>query len=104
MKNNRIFALLLALILVLSIAMPAFATGTEEETAATEATEATEVTEIFETIYIKDAEDLLELAENCRLDTWSVGKLVKQYLDDAEVSHQFNPKIAYDVLYAVFVN
>ena len=88
MKNNRIFALLLALILVLSIAMPAFATGTEEETAATEATEATEVTEIFETIYIKDAEDLLELAENCRLDTWSVGKLVilkaDLSLDDAD--------------------
>lgn len=31
-------------------------------------------------------------------------KLVKQYLDDAEVSHQFNPKIAYDVLYAELNN
>ena len=27
-------------------------------------------------------------------------QLVQHYLDDAEVSHQFNPKIAYDVLYA----
>ena len=76
MKNNRRFALLLAVIMVLSIAMPVFATETEEETETTEATEATQRSEVFETIYVEDADDLMELAENCRLDTWSVGKLV----------------------------
>ena len=76
MRNNRILALLLALVMVLSIAMPAFATETEENNEATEATEATQPEEVFETIYVEDADDLLELAENCRLDTWSLGKLV----------------------------
>jgi len=39
--------------------------------------QAAEVASIHEeTIKIKDAEDLMELAENCKLDSWSVGKTV----------------------------
>jgi len=76
MKNNRIFALLLALVILLSIAMPAFATESEAGADSTESTESTQPEEIFETIYIQNADDLLEFSRNCRLDTWSVGKLV----------------------------
>ena len=36
MKNNRIFALLLALVILLSIAMPAFATESEAGADSTE--------------------------------------------------------------------
>ena len=82
LSNNRsLTALLLALALLLGLAAPAFAVegdGTEStEPEAAETAEATESTEEpYETIYIQDAQDLLELAENCSLNTWSVGKLV----------------------------
>ena len=54
MRNKRFAALILALVMVAQLAVPVFAQET--------------------VIYIKDADDLLELIENCRLDTWSVGK------------------------------
>lgn len=79
MKNNRLLALLLALAVLLSFAMPAFATEAETDMSGTETTEATEAAPpevIFETVYISDAEGLTALAEKCRLDTWSVDKLV----------------------------
>ena len=60
MKNKftKIMAVLLALLIVVSLAVPAFATGDSD------------------TVYINHADDLLELAKNCRLDTWSHGKTV----------------------------
>lgn len=76
MKNNRILALLLALVMLISIAMPAFATETEESTESTEATESVQRSELFETIYVENVDDLQVLAKNCRLDTWSIGKMV----------------------------
>lgn len=62
MKMNnwftRILAALLAALLCLSLVIPVLAADDSD------------------TIYIYDAEDLLELAEYCRLDTWSQGKTV----------------------------
>ena len=55
---RRVSALLLALILCITTAAPALAAEHEE------------------TIYIRTAEDLQELAQNCTLDIWSCGKTV----------------------------
>lgn len=64
MRNKRFAALILVLVMVVQLALPVLAL---EEDA----------------IHIKTAEDLLELAENCRLDTWSHGKTV---ILDADIS------------------
>lgn len=90
--GRRLPALILALLLPLSaLAVPAGAvsTGAEaseeaaqsaqsaETTEAAETTESTETTEAqTETISISTAQELVELAENCRTDTWSQNKVV----------------------------
>ena len=64
MKKNkhlvRLLALVLALLLLLTLVVPAFATGSAD------------------TIAIRSADDLLTLSRNCTLDTWSRGKTVVQ--------------------------
>ena len=94
--EKQIFALLLVLILVVSLVTPAFAAEPEdtEETESAEVTESTEEAEqetVWETIYVKDEGDLLELAENCRLNTWSVGKLVVLKADISLENTDFLP-------------
>ena len=76
MNKRNVIALLLVLALLLSLVMPVFATETEADAEETEITETTEPQIEFEAIYIDSAEDLMDLADNCRLDTWSLGKLV----------------------------
>lgn len=74
-KISKIHSLLLVLVMVVVIAgrcvVPVYATVTNEDT-----------------IKIKDAEDLLEFASNCTLDSWSQGKTVilqaDIYLDDVD--------------------
>ena len=73
-KNNwiiRIGAVVLALVLLLSLAAPALAADT--------------------TIYISSPEDLLELAENCKMDTWSQGKNVILKKDISLQDVEFTP-------------
>ena len=64
--NKRIFSLLLTILLLLSLALPCLAT---EDTEATEPTEGAEI--IIPDVIIRDVEDFLEFAENCRLDSYS---------------------------------
>lgn len=71
MKNKRFAALILVLVMVAQLAMPVFAQET--------------------VIYIKDTDDLLELVENCRLDTWSVGKRVVLEADISLEGVAFTP-------------
>lgn len=76
MNKRNIIALLLAITIILGLVMPAFAAEADDNAEDTEATAETQPEVEFETIPIKDSEDLMELAQLCRLDTWSVGKLV----------------------------
>lgn len=76
MNKRNIIALLLAITILLGLVMPAFAAEADDSAEDTEATVETQPQVEFETIQIKDAEDLMELAQLCRLDTWSVGKRV----------------------------
>lgn len=57
MKSKRYTAFFLALVLIAQLALPVLALEDDA-------------------IHIQTAEDLLKLAENCRLDTWSQGKTV----------------------------
>lgn len=70
MKNRTILsraaALLLAAALVLSLCPAAFAQESGESNTAAD-----------EIIYIRSTDDLMELAKNCTLDTWSRGKTVE---------------------------
>lgn len=72
-KRNKLLALFLALAILLSAALPALMAGAADEERA-EAQTQTE--DDPNTISIRSAEDLMALAEQCRLDTWSVGKAV----------------------------
>ena len=67
MKKKCLAAFLAAALVFesLSYSVPVYAAG-EESVSADEAER--------ETIYISDAEDLIELAENCRSDAWSLDK------------------------------
>ena len=68
-KSKRIMALCLVLALALPLlSVPAYA----DETGSSE----TEAVIPAETVYIKDADDLKKLAENCVLDSWSQGRTV----------------------------
>lgn len=71
MKNKRFAALILVLVMIAQLAVPVFAQET--------------------VIYIQNADDLLELAENCRLDTWSVGKRVVLEADISLEGVAFTP-------------
>ena len=63
--NKRIFSALLCLFLLVSLCLPVYATTAEE------------TEETFQTrVQIASAEDLLQFAENCRLDSYSVHMLV----------------------------
>ena len=67
--TRRLWAALLALCLVLALTLPVFAEG-ESETADTAEKE---------TFHIGTVDDLLQLADSCRLDSWSKNRTV--YLD-----------------------
>ncbi|MGN0708095.1 MAG: hypothetical protein ACI4JC_08870 [Faecalibacterium sp.] len=75
MKNKlcRILALLLAAVMICSLAAPAFAS------------------ESTDTLYIYSAEDLIDLAKNCTLDTWSQGKTVSLEADISLEGYRFLP-------------
>ena len=104
--KNRALALLLILALLLPAAvLPGAAAdgdGTEDtaeaaaadETAAAEADESESETDsdtVYEEIYIETVEDLLALAENCRLDTWSRDKRVILQADLDLQDAEFEP-------------
>ena len=67
--TRRLWAALLALCLVLALTLPVFAEG-ESETADTAEKE---------TFHIGTVDDLLQLVDSCRLDSWSKNRTV--YLD-----------------------
>ncbi|MGM9587619.1 MAG: hypothetical protein ACI3VA_09050, partial [Candidatus Limivicinus sp.] len=69
----RILAFALAALLCLGLVLPAAAVENENY------------------IYIRTAEDILELAENCRLDSWSVGKTVTLKADISLDGIDFQP-------------
>lgn len=77
MKNNqRLLVFILVLVLLLGITLPVFAVEAEKGGGQAEPTETTQAETYVQTISIESVEDLLALTENCRLDTWSVGKKV----------------------------
>ena len=68
-RSKRIMALCLVLALALPLlSFPAYADKTDSSE--------TEAVITTETVYIKDADDLKKLAENCVLDSWSQGRAV----------------------------
>ena len=76
MKRNisKILSLLLAAVLLLSIAAPAaLAAGRSD------------------TVYLRTAEDLAELSRNCTLDSWSQGKTVYLEADIDLTGVDFSP-------------
>lgn len=70
--KRRILAALLVAVLLAGFVLPAAA----EETQEIETQETTEILRYTQTIYIRSARELLKFAENCKLDTWSIGKRV----------------------------
>lgn len=87
-KEMRIPVLLLVLILSLTGIEPVFAS--ENGAAETSADEGTaETAENAETVYINTAENLLSLADHCRLDTWSQGKTVVLQADISLAGTEF---------------
>lgn len=71
MKTNKLVALFLVLAIVSTLPLSAFAVDADEEPSETPQTQ-----RYTQTIHIKNVDDLMELADLCRLDTWSVGKMV----------------------------
>ena len=67
--TRRLWAALLALCLVLALTLPVFAEGESEIADTAEK----------ETFHIGTVDDLLQLADSCRLDSWSKNRTV--YLD-----------------------
>lgn len=95
MKANKILALFLALAILLGLTLPAFAVETDDiEHTQTEEEPQTET--FIETIYIETADDLIELADLCRLDTWSYQKRVvlKADISLEETTFQSIPSFA----------
>lgn len=75
---KRLLSIIFSLTIVFEAAMPGIAAFAENE-AVTEAAAAGEDTETAadeNAIYISTPADLVQLARNCRLDTWSAGKTV----------------------------
>ena len=66
--TRRLWAALLALCLTLNLALPVFAEGESESEPETK-----------ETYHIGTVDELLQLADSCRLDSWSKNRTV--YLD-----------------------
>ena len=78
--TRRLWAALLALCLVLALTLPVFAEG-ESETADTAEKE---------TFHIGTVDDLLQLADSCRLDSWSQNRTVVLEADIDLSSVDFN--------------
>lgn len=72
---TRILSILLALTLLCGLSLPVWA---QEETEAA-------------TVSIRTAEDLMKLAENCSLDSWSLGKIVVLNADISLEGVNFTP-------------
>ena len=64
--KNRIKAFVLCIILIFNFPIVSYADELQEASATD-----------WETIRINTCEDLIELADNCRLDTWSSNKQVE---------------------------
>lgn len=79
MRNwfNRILSILLVLPLLCGMGLSAAAQETGTTSSAT--------------IHIRTAEDLLDLADSCRLDTWSIGKYVVLETDISLEGMSFSP-------------
>lgn len=94
MRKNKILALFLVLVILLGIAMPAFAVGTDDDSVPSQEEGSAE--NYTETIHITNADDLIKLAKNCQLDTWSVGKRVvlKNDISLGQVDFQQIPSFA----------
>lgn len=90
MKNKRIISWLL--LLALAFAFPASAFADEAQKDADSDVEQS----YTQTVYIRSAQDLLDLAENCKLDTWSVGKRVvlKNDISLSETDFELIPSFA----------
>lgn len=78
MKKRKLLALVLALGVLLGTAMPTSVVEAieAEDIAPARLGEEAETAEYIEIIFIETAEDLVALAENCRLDSWSLGRKV----------------------------
>ena len=87
-KKMRIPVLLLVLILSLTGIEPVFASENGAAEASADEGNA-ETAENAETVYINTAEDLLSLADHCRLDTWSQGKTVVLQADISLAGTEF---------------
>ena len=90
---QRLFALLLAAILVLSLCPAVFAADDEGDAAAeTGEKAAAEEAEIrWVTVHITTAEELAELSRSCALDTWSQDKIVELDADISLSGTDFTP-------------
>ena len=89
-KGKKLGAFLLVVLLCLINILPVNAKRVEETEKLTMSEAADEET-ITEIIYISDARDYYELAENCILDTWSQGKKVILQNDIALDDTEFVP-------------
>jgi len=83
--KRKLLCLLLAALILLGCTVPVLATESETEP------EDTEVPVFTETIAINSQEDFLEFAENCRLDSWSQGKLLVLNTDISLAGTDFLP-------------
>ena len=73
-KISKFLSLLLAAILLLSLIAPAALAA-----------------ESSDTVYLRTAEDLVQLAENCTLDSWSQGRIVRLQADIDLSGTDFTP-------------
>lgn len=85
--NQRFLAVLLAAVLLMGLALPAAA----EEVQETGSQETNETLSYTKTISIRSVRDLLKFAENCKLDTWSIGKRVVLKKDISLEGIDFDP-------------
>ena len=81
--NKRIISLLLCAFLMLGMAIPVYADETENQEEA-----ATEI--IYQDLLISTADEFLEFAENCRLDTYSQNLRVTLDADINLTGHTFH--------------
>ena len=103
-KHKRLLAGILACLMLSMFAAPARVwadeaedTSAAEQTAVENASEQAETTETLpeETIHIASAEDLLELAASCTLDTWSQNKRVILDCDISLEGVDFEPLLGH---------
>ena len=76
---RRLLAGALALVLLAALALPVWAEDAEAETVETK-----------ETVHIVTVQDLLQLAQDCALDSWSVNRTVVLDADLDLVGQDFN--------------